>query len=69
MEKQENKTRQKYLEKPRRLCVLMRRMREEDDADGMDKVALYREILPGVSDCTRQRAVRSGCPFKAGSCM
>ena len=69
LEKQENKTRQKYLEKPRRLCVLMRRMREEDDADGMDKVALYREILPGVSDRTRQRAVRSGCLFNAGSCM
>jgi len=53
MEEQENKTRQKYLEKLRRLCILMRRMAEE--ADGMNKVALYREALPGVSDRTRQR--------------
>jgi len=55
MEVQKNKTRQKYLEKLRRLCVLMRRMAEEDDCDGMNKIDLYREILPGVSDRTRQR--------------
>ena len=55
LEEQENKTRQKYLEKLRRLCVLMRRMGWEDDSDGMNKVDLYREILPGVSDRTRQR--------------
>ncbi len=55
MEEQENKTRQKYLEKLRRLCILMRRMAEEDDCDGMNKVALYREVLPGISDRTRQR--------------
>ena len=55
LEEQENKTRQKYLEKLRRLCVLMRRMSWEDDSDGMNKVDLYREILPGVSDRTRQR--------------
>lgn len=55
LEEQENKTRQKYLEKLRRLCVLMRRMSWEDDADGMNKVDLYREILPGVPDRTRQR--------------
>ncbi len=55
MEKQENQTRQKYLEKLRRLCILMRRMAEEDDWDGMNKVELYREILPGISDRTRQR--------------
>ncbi len=55
LEEQENKTRQKHLEKLRRLCVLMRRMSWEDDSDGMNKVDLYREILPGVSDRTRQR--------------
>ena len=55
LEEQENKTRQKYLEKLRRLCILMRRMSWEDDEDGMDKVELYREVLPGISDRTRQR--------------
>jgi len=55
MEEQENQTRQKYLQKLRRLCILMRRMAEEDDSDGMNKVDLYRETLPGVSDRTRQR--------------
>ena len=55
MEEQENKTRQKYLEKLRRLCMLMRRMAEEDDSNGMNRNDLYREILPGVSDRTRQR--------------
>jgi len=55
MEVQENKTRQKYLGKIRRLCVLMRRMTEEDECDGMNKIDLYREILPGISDRTRQR--------------
>lgn len=54
-EEQENKTRQKYLEKLRRLCILMCRMSWEDDSDGMNKEDLYREILPGVSDRTRQR--------------
>ena len=48
-------TRQKYLEWLRRLCILMRRMAEEDESDGMDKTDLYREILPGISDRTRQR--------------
>ena len=52
---EENQTRRKYLEKIRRLCVLMARMAEEDRDDGMDKIALYREALPGVSDRTRQR--------------
>lgn len=55
LEEQENQTRQKYLEKLRRLCILMRRMSEEDSEDGMNKVALYREILPGIPDRTRQR--------------
>jgi len=55
LEEQENQTRQKYLEKLRRLCILMRRMSEEDSEDGMNKIALYREVLPGVSDRTRQR--------------
>ena len=55
MEKQENKTRQKYIERLRRLCILMRRMAEEDDSNGMDKNDLYRESFPGVSDRTRQR--------------
>ena len=55
LEEQENKTRQKYLEKLRRLCILMRRMNWETNECDMDKVELYREILPGVSDRTRQR--------------
>lgn len=55
LEKQENQTRQKYLEKLRRLCILMRRMAEEDDCDGMNKNDLYREVLPGIPDRTRQR--------------
>ena len=55
LEEQENQTRQKYLEKLRRLCILMRRMSEEDSEDGMNKVELYREILPGIPDRTRQR--------------
>lgn len=55
MEVQENKTRQKYLEKLRRLCILMRRMSWEDSENGMNKVELYREILPSISDRTRQR--------------
>lgn len=52
---EENQTRQKYLEKLRRLCILMRRMSEEDSEGGMNKVELYREILPGIPDRTRQR--------------
>ena len=55
MAEEANQTRRKYLEKIRRLCVLMARMAEEDDSDGMNKIALYRETLPGVSDRTRQR--------------
>ena len=55
MEEQENQTRQKYLEKLRRLCILMRRMSWEDDSNGMNKVELYQEILPGIPDRTRQR--------------
>lgn len=51
----ENKTRQKYLEKIRRLCILMARMSEEDEYDGMNKIELYNEVLPGISDRTRQR--------------
>lgn len=55
MEEQENKTRQKYLEKIRRLCILMVRMSEEDEDDGMNKIKLYQEIMPGISERTRQR--------------
>ena len=55
LEEQENQTRQKYLEKLRRLCILMRRMSGEDSEDGMNKVELYREILPDIPDRTRQR--------------
>ena len=55
LENQENQTRQKYLEKLRRLCILMCRMSWEDYEDGMNKVELYREILPGIPDRTRQR--------------
>ena len=54
MEDQENRTRQKYLERLRRLCILMRRMIQESES-GMDKNDLYRESFPGVSDRTRQR--------------
>lgn len=52
---EKNQTRRKYLEKLRRLCILMYRMREEDSEDGMNKVELYRETLPGIPDRTRQR--------------
>lgn len=55
MEVQENKTRQKYLEKLRRLCILMRRMSWEDYEDGTNKVELYRELFPNTPDRTRQR--------------
>ena len=55
MEVQENKTRQKYLEKLRRLCILMQRMSWEDSEDGMNKVELYRTLFPGIPDRTRQR--------------
>lgn len=58
MEKQENQTRQKYLEKIRRLCALMERMSWEDGYDAVNPVSktdLYREIFPGASDRTRQR--------------
>lgn len=55
MAEESNQTRRKYLEKVRRLCILMARMAEEDPYDGMNKTALYREVLPGVSDRTRQR--------------
>lgn len=58
LEEQDNKTRQKYLEKLRRLCLLMRRMSEEDAENGMNKVELYREVLPGIPDRTRQRDFR-----------
>ena len=54
-EEQESQTQRKYLEKLRRLCILMRRMSWENDEDGMNKVELYQEILPGVPDRTRQR--------------
>lgn len=55
LEAQENKTRQKYLEKLRRLCILMRRMGREPCSGGMNRIELYREVLPGISDRTRQR--------------
>lgn len=55
LEVQENQTRQKYLEKLRRLCLLMRRMGQENPENGMDKIELYREILPGIPARTRQR--------------
>ena len=50
-----NQTRRKYLERIRRLCLLMVRMAEEDDSDGMNKRELYRELFPDCSDRTRQR--------------
>ena len=55
LEVQENKKRQSSLEKLRRLCMLMRRMSWESGEGGMNKVELYREILPGIPDRTRQR--------------
>ncbi|RKI68182.1 hypothetical protein D7V91_08280 [bacterium 1xD42-67] len=55
MEVQKNKTRQKYLEKLRRLCILMRRMGWEDYENGTNKVELYRALFPGIPDRTRQR--------------
>ena len=55
MAEEENQTRRKYLERIRRLCLLMARMAEEDDSDGMNKRELYRELFPDCSDRTRQR--------------
>ena len=55
MAEEENQTRRKYLERIRRLCLLMIRMAEEDDSDGMNKRELYRELFPDCSDRTRQR--------------
>ena len=55
LEEQENKTRQKYLEKLRRLCLLMVRMAEETEWSGTGRVELYRELFPEQSDRTRQR--------------
>ncbi len=55
MAEEKNQTRKKYLEKLRRLCILMAQMAEEDDSGGMNKRDLYREVFPGVSDRTRQR--------------
>ena len=55
MAEEENQTRRKYLERIRRLCLLMVRMAEEDDSDGMNKRELYRELFPDCSDRTRQR--------------
>ena len=55
MEEQACQPQQRYLEKIRRLCILMRRMQEEDSWNGMNKVELYREVLPDVPDRTRQR--------------
>ena len=45
MAAEENQTRRKYLERIRRLCLLMVRMAEEDDSDGMNKRELYRELF------------------------
>ena len=45
----------RYLEKLRRLCILMRRMSWEDYEDGTNKVELYRELFPNTPDRTRQR--------------
>ena len=55
MAEEENQTRRKYLERIRRLCLLMVRMAEEDGSDGMNKRELYRELFPDCSDRTRQR--------------
>lgn len=43
---EKNQTRRKYLEKLRRLCVLMARMAEENRYNGTNKIALYQEVLP-----------------------
>ena len=47
----ENQTRRKYLERIRRLCLLMIRMAEEDDSDGMNKRELYRELFFSSANC------------------
>lgn len=55
MAEEDNLTRRKYLEKLRRLCLLMGRMAEEAEWSDTGKVELYRGLFPEQSDRTRQR--------------
>ena len=55
MAEEDNQTRRKYLEKLRRLCLLMARMEEEAGWSDTGKVELYRALFPEQSDRTRQR--------------
>ena len=58
MAEEDNQTRRKYLEKLRRLCLLMVRMAEETEWSGTGRVELYQELFPEQSDRTRQRDYR-----------
>lgn len=55
---EENQTRRRYLEKLRRLCLLMARMEAEAEWSDTGKVELYRVLFPEQSDRTRQRDYR-----------
>lgn len=55
MAPEDNQTRRRYMEKLRRLCLLMGRMAEEAEWSDTGKVELYRELFPEQSDRTRQR--------------
>lgn len=55
MAPEDNQTRRKYLEKLRRLCLLMGRMEEEAEWSDTSRVELYRGLFPEQSDRTRQR--------------
>lgn len=58
MAPEDNQTRRRYMEKLRRLCLLMGRMAEEAEWSDTGKVELYRELFPDQSDRTRQRDYR-----------
>lgn len=58
MAEEDNQTRRRYLEKLRRLCILMARMEEEMEWSDTGKVELYRTLFPERSDRTRQRDYR-----------
>lgn len=58
MAEEGSQTRRRYLEKLRRLCLLMGRMAEEAEWSPTSRTELYRELFPDQSDRTRQRDYR-----------
>lgn len=58
MAAEDNQTRRRYLERLRRLCLLMAGMEAETGWSGTGRVELYRGLFPEQSDRTRQRDYR-----------